>query len=204
MTEPILLELFTDYVWPWCYLSTGRVEKLKQNYCVDIKMVHFPLHPETPTEGQSLSEMFGPGKDIVAMNQNMKNLMQREGLLYEYRTMTYNSRLAQELGTWADTKNGGNAIHEKIYQAYFVQNKNICNSDVLIDIVKQVDLNKAEALEVLNERTFKQKVDRDWAKARENGVSGVPTYVAGGAAIVGAQPYEALVQLLEHAGAKKK
>ena len=29
-------------------------------------MVHFPLHPETPLEGQTLAEMFGPGKDIDA------------------------------------------------------------------------------------------------------------------------------------------
>jgi len=24
MDEPIKLEIFTDYVWPWCYLSTVR------------------------------------------------------------------------------------------------------------------------------------------------------------------------------------
>ena len=167
-------------------------------------MVHFPLHPETPLQGQSLAEMFGPGKDIAAMNQNMKSLMTQEKLPYENRTMTYNSRLAQELGSWADTQNGSGIIHEKIYQAYFVENKNIGSSDVLIDIVKQVGLNELEALKVLNERTFKQEVDKDWSKARDKGVTGVPTYVAGGAGVVGAQPYEALVELLEHAGAKKK
>jgi predicted DsbA family dithiol-disulfide isomerase len=167
-------------------------------------MVHFPLHPETPLQGQSLAEMFGPSKDIAAMNQNMKNLMAKEGLPYENRTMTYNSRLAQELGSWADTQNESEIIHEKIYQAYFVENKNIGNSDVLIDIVKQVGLNEFEALKVLNERTFKQEVDKDWSKAGEKGVTSVPTYVVGGAGVVGAQPYEALVELLEHAGTKKR
>ena len=107
-------------------------------------MVHFPLHPETPLEGQTLAEMFGPGKNIDAMNQNMKNLMKQEGLPYENRSMTYNSRLAQELGTWADTQKGGNTIHEKIYQAYFVENKNVSQIDVLIDIAKHVGLNEAD------------------------------------------------------------
>ena len=82
-------------------------------------MVHFPLHPETPQEGQSLAKMFGPEKDLDAMNSNMKNLMDKEGLPYKSRTMTYNSRLAQELGTWADTQSGGELIHEAIYKSYF-------------------------------------------------------------------------------------
>ena len=113
--------------------------------------------------------------------------------------MTYNSRLAQELGTWADTQKNGYTIHEKIYQAYFIENKNIGSSEVLLDIVNHLKLNESEAKKVLNERTFKEAVDSDWAKARQNGVTGVPTYVAAGAGVVGAQPYEALVQLVEHA-----
>jgi predicted DsbA family dithiol-disulfide isomerase len=146
--------------------------------------------------------MFGPGKDINAMNSNMKNLMLQEGLPYESRSMTYNSRLAQELGTWADTQNGGELIHEGIYKAYFVQNKNIGDIDVLIEIVKQSGLNDKEAQNVLNNRTFKEAVDKDWTKARNIGVTGVPTYLAGGAGVVGAQPYEALVKLVEQASEK--
>jgi len=167
-------------------------------------MIHFPLHPETPPEGRTLADMFGPGKDIDVMNVNMKSLMEQEGLPYENRSMTYNSRLAQELGAWADTQKDGNTIHNQIYQAYFVENKNVGQIDVLIDIVKQLGLNEAEARDILDKRIFKDAVDKDWAKAHEVGVTGVPTYVAGGAGVVGAQPYETLAQLVENAGGQKK
>ena len=30
------------------------IEKLKENYSVKIRWIHFPLHPETPQEGQTL------------------------------------------------------------------------------------------------------------------------------------------------------
>ena len=43
-------------------------------------MIHFPLHPETPPEGRTLADMFGPGKDIDVMKVNMKSLMEQEGL----------------------------------------------------------------------------------------------------------------------------
>ena len=35
-----------------------RIEKLRQAYDVDVQLVHFPLHPETPAEGMTLEELF--------------------------------------------------------------------------------------------------------------------------------------------------
>ncbi len=45
MPDPVLLEVFTDYVCPWCYLGDNRVKKLKQNYDITVQLVHFPLQP---------------------------------------------------------------------------------------------------------------------------------------------------------------
>ena len=51
----------------------------------------------------SLKELFaGRDIDVEAMYKRMKGLMDAEGLEYGRRTHTYNSRLAQELGKWAD------------------------------------------------------------------------------------------------------
>jgi predicted DsbA family dithiol-disulfide isomerase len=50
---------------------------------------------------------------------------------------------------------------------------------------------------VLIERTFRAEIDADWAKSRAYGVTGVPTFVAGGYGVVGAQPYEVLERLIE-------
>jgi predicted DsbA family dithiol-disulfide isomerase len=57
---------------------------------------------------------------------------------------------------------------------------------------------------VLAERRFRDAVDADWAKSRRYGVTGVPTFVAGEDGVVGAQPYEVLVQLLEKVGARRR
>ena len=70
---------------------------------MEVTLIHFPLHPETPVQGQSLEDLFaGRDMDINAMYLRMKGLMDAEGLEYGPRTHTYNSRLAQELGKWAD------------------------------------------------------------------------------------------------------
>ena len=168
-------------------------------------MVHFPLHPETPLDGITLEELFaGRDYDIKGSFERMKALTEIEGLPYGQRSHTYNSRLAQELGTWADTQEGGDALHMKIYQAYFVDNKNVGDIEVLVELAEAAGLDGAAARKVMAERSFEEAVDADWDKARQVGVTSVPTYVAGGAGVVGAQPYEALEQLMEHAGAEKK
>ena len=165
-----------------------------------VEWVHFPLHPDTPPEGRALADLFaGRNVDLKAMYAQMKARMSAEGLPYGERTMTYNSRLAQELGKWADTQPGGEAIHDALFRAYFVEARDISRPDVLLDIAERVGLPVDGAREVLERRTFKDAVAADWALSREYGITGVPTFVAGRYGVVGAQPYEALEALVRKA-----
>ncbi len=182
-----------------------RIAKLIQNFDIVVKLVHFPLHPDTPAEGRALQDLFGGGPGVVAEKQaRMKGLMAAEGLPYGVRSHTYNSRLAQELGSWADTVDHSGAIHDALYRAYFVDTRNIGDRDVLLEIAESVGLSRADAQTVLDKRSFQDAVDADWAKSRAYGVTGVPTFVAGRSGIVGAQPYEAIEGLLVRAGVKRR
>ncbi len=134
----------------------------------------------------------------------MKALMDAEGLPYERRTHTFNSRLAQELGKWADTQPGGDAIHDLLYAAFFVDGINIGEIDELVKIAEAAGLSGTAAREVLETRSFRASVDADWRSSREVGITGVPTFVAGGFGIVGAQEYNTLESLLQRAGAQPK
>jgi predicted DsbA family dithiol-disulfide isomerase len=177
-----------------------RIEKLRTEHNVKVEWVHFPLHPETPPEGRSLAALFG-GRDAdrQARHAQMKARMAAEGLPYGDRTMTYNSRLAQELGKWADTQPGGEAIHDAFFRAYFVEARDISSVDVMLDVARSVGLPVDAAREVLEKRTFKDAVDEDWTLSRQYGITGVPTFVVGQRGVVGAQPYEVLEQLVKTA-----
>ena len=104
-----------------------RIERLKREHYVKVEWVHFPLHPETPPEGIALADLFRgrSPEQRAAMHADMKARMEAEGLPYGERTMTYNSRLAQELGKWADTQPGGDAFHDAMFRAYFVEARDI-------------------------------------------------------------------------------
>jgi predicted DsbA family dithiol-disulfide isomerase len=176
-----------------------RIEKLRTEHNVKIEWVHFPLHPDTPMEGRALADLFAgrSPEQRKAMQAQMKARMDAEGLPYGERTHTYNSRISQELGKWADTQPGGEAFHDAMFRAYFVDARDISDTSVLLEIVEQVGLPVDAAREVIEKRTFKEAVDKDWKLSREYGITGVPTFVIGRRGVVGAQPYEALEQLVK-------
>src|SRR5687767_954650 len=133
MPIPIKLEVFTDFVCPWCYLNTPRVARLSQEFNLDVQWLYFPLHPETPKEGLLLSELFaGRNFDLEAAHARLKGLMTAEGLQFNQRTHTFNSRLAQELAKAFD------AVRDPLYKAYFGQARNIGDVEVLVDIAQSV------------------------------------------------------------------
>jgi predicted DsbA family dithiol-disulfide isomerase len=181
------------------------VARLQSTFDIAIAYRQFPLHPETPATGLTLEELFaGRNIDIPAAQARMSHLMAEEGLPYGERTMTYNSRLAQELAKWAETQAGGQQIHDALFHAYFVDNMNLVKIENLLVIAERVALSASEAERVLVERRFRDSVDTDWQRSRVLGVTSVPTFVVGKRGLVGAQPYEQLEAFVTSAGAQRR
>jgi predicted DsbA family dithiol-disulfide isomerase len=168
-----------------------RIEELKKNTNVQVRWVAFPLHPETPEDGQTLEELFaGRSVDI--------------DLPLGDRKKTFNSRLAQELAKWAETQEKGDPFHTAVFRAYYVDGKNIGKVDELIQLASSVGLSENEARHVLESRAFKEAVVADWSRSRTLGITAVPTFVMGREAAVGFQPYDVLEQLVKTGLGKKK
>lgn len=143
------------------------------------------------------------------MNLRLSALMTAEGIEYGERTHTYNSRLAQELAVWVDGLGGDglgatDAFHDALFRSYFVDGLNLADFDVLVAASESAGLDGDEARAVLEERRFSEVIDGHWLAARKAGVTGVPTFAAGGFGVVGAQPYEVLESLLARVGVRRR
>ena len=160
---------------------------------ISVKLVRFPLHPETPKGGLSLEELFaGRDLDLPSIQRHLRELMRFEGLPFGNRTHSFNSRLAQELSKWGERVLQSSALNDKIFEAYFVHGQNLANNELLIKLAGEVGLSTQEAEKVLRNRTCKEEVDLDWLRSRQIGISGVPTFVLGKYVISGAQFFEIL------------
>ena len=149
----------------------------------------------------TLEELFaGRPVDVPKMLSRLRQVAAEEGLPFGDRKKTFNSRLAQEMGKWAESKGEGERFHDAMFRAYFADGLNIGLVQVLLDLCKSLDLPVDEAEKVLENRLFRDAVDQDWARSRGAGVTAVPTFAMNGQMLVGAQPYEALEKLVSGRG----
>ena len=126
--------------------------------------------------------------------------MTAEGLPYGERTMTYNSRLAQEHAASGPTRSPAARPSTTPCSAPTSSRPATSPSPRSCWTSPSASgLSVDGAREVLEKRTFKAAVDEDWALSRQYGITGVPTFVAGRFGVVGAQPYEALEDLVRKA-----
>ncbi|MCG6533312.1 MAG: DsbA family protein [Syntrophales bacterium LBB04] len=174
-------------------------------YDFDLRWTAFPLHPEIPEEGLTLEQLFaGRQIDWGQVMGRLKQAALEAGLPLSDRKMTYNTRLAQELAKWAESKGKGEEFHRTVFQAYFVDGTNLGKIQELIALVKPIGLSEEEARNVLIERRFEEAVDSDWARSRQLGIQAVPTFVLDGNFLVGAQSYEQLVKFVEAGRVRKR
>jgi predicted DsbA family dithiol-disulfide isomerase len=182
-----------------------RIDRLKKEDEVEVKWAAFPLHPETPEEGLTLAQLFtGRSVDVQGIVQRLKRVAGELGLPLADRTKTYNSRLAQELAKWAEAEGKGDEFHDAVFRVYFVEGKNIAKADTLVGLSESIGLPGDEARHVVQDRTFREAVDADWARSRDLGITAVPTLIMGAQGIAGFQPYEVLEQFLKSCGVEKR
>jgi predicted DsbA family dithiol-disulfide isomerase len=161
----------------------------------------FPLHPETPEEGQALEELFTTTPEKIAgMMAQLNSTAKELGLPFGARNKTYNSRLAQELGLWAEDQGKGEPYHLAAFHAYFAEGLNLAKTEILIELAGKAGLSEKEAEKILINRTYKAQVDRDWTDSRLKAITAVPTFVMGQHKVIGAQSYHTLTELVTFYG----
>ncbi len=131
------------------------------------------------------------------MMRHLQRTASALGLPFGNRTMTYNSRLAQELAKWAAVKSRESEFHQEVFRAYFVEGLNIAEPQVLVHLAAAAGLPADEARQVLHAREYRLAVDRDWEHAARRGITAVPTFMVRGKFLVGAQPRAAIEKFLD-------
>jgi predicted DsbA family dithiol-disulfide isomerase len=173
---------------------------LREDYDVEVEWRAFELHPGIPPGGEPIP---WPPERRAAGLARVKQLTDELGLPLGERTHWYDSTPAHEAAEWARASYSPHIDEEfrrAIFHAYFVDGRNIGSPDVLAELAEGLQLDGAALREALADHRYLPAVRQQYQEARETGVDGVPTYVAGGYAIVGAQPYEVFHQLMAAIG----
>lgn len=196
------IEVWSDYVCPFCYIGKreleNAIEKTGFQDQVDIELKSYQLSPDSPaTSEESIYEVLAKkyGTTIEQVKAQTAGIIDRAatlGLNYQYENMKpANTFKAHRLAKYAESVGKGAEMSERLLQAYFIENQEIGLTDILVGLGVEIGLERQAVEDVLNDGSFADEVLSDVQEASQIGIRGVPFFVFNGKyAISGAQPGE--------------
>lgn len=197
MTSPMKLDILSDPICPWCYIGKTNLDHALARvpaHPFTIEWHPFQLNPDMPAEGMDrrtyLETKFGGKEGAVKAYAPVLEHAKAAGLTINFEAMqrTPNTLDAHRLIHWAGIEKKQLAAVDALFEAYFVDARDIGDPEVLADIADSIDMDAAVVTRLLKSDADRQEImDRD-AHSRKMGVSSVPTFiVAGKHAVPGAQ-----------------
>ena len=108
--------------------------------------------------------------------------------------------MAQELTKWAESAGKGEDFRNAVWQAKYVDQKDISDVNSLFDLADSTGLSGNEAASVLKNALFKGAVDSDWMRSLEIDPQYVPSVLLNGELLENPQDYELFEQLMSQHG----
>jgi predicted DsbA family dithiol-disulfide isomerase len=196
----IKLDIMSDPICPWCYIGKTHLDRAladHPDHPFVIEWHPFQLNPDMPAEGMDrrayLEGKFGGKEGAVRAYAPVVQHAEAAGLSINFEAMqrTPNTLNAHRLIHWAGIEQRQTAAVDALFQAYFVEARDIGDIEVLADIADGIEMDAAAVTRLLQSDVDMDDIRARDAHSRKMGVNSVPTFiVANQHAVPGAQPPE--------------
>jgi predicted DsbA family dithiol-disulfide isomerase len=208
MTASITVDLFSDFVCPWCFIGSTRLEQALEGLANDVtaEVCYHPffLDPTVPPEGVSIHEKLRKkyGVDPRQLWGRVEAAARESGIPLDLsrQPMMYPTAAAHTLVRHADAKGTQRALASALFQAYFLDAVNISDVGTLAGIAERHGFTRAEATELATAEPELELTREEAISAAQGGIRGVPFFVfAGQLAVSGAQSVDVLQAAIRQA-----
>jgi predicted DsbA family dithiol-disulfide isomerase len=166
------------------------VERLKQEYNIDVEWRPFYLYWDIPPEGKDLPEYVRRAR-AGGSEERLSSIAKSYGMDFKSTERIYNTRLAHEATEYAREQGRSNEFHKALFRKVYAEGQDPSQWSVLRSTAEEVGLNGDEMQQLVESNRYTGYVEEQVRWAQQIGVTGVPTYVINERyAVVGAQPYE--------------
>jgi predicted DsbA family dithiol-disulfide isomerase len=177
------IDVYLDYVCPFCFLVEPALDELKRDRDVDVTIRPFELRPDpVPT--------LRPEDDYLprVWEASVYPMSERVGVPVTLPTVSPQPRTEKAFLVLQLAQEHGKAEHytEAVFTAFFREDRDIGDEDTLIDIATSVGLDTAEVVAALDssDRRVRHRADLDHAVTTV-GVQAVPAIAVDGVLIPG-------------------
>ncbi|WP_046175564.1 DsbA family oxidoreductase [Domibacillus indicus] len=197
------INIYSDYVCPFCFLAEQPLlEAIKGKKNIEIEWMPFELRPypnETlRPEGSYLQ---------TTWKQSVYPLAKEMGIpivLPNVSPQPY-THLAFEGYQFARENGKGHEYNIRLLRAFFQEEQNIGDVDVLTKLAGEVGLHEEKYRTALQNRTYQEAHKKALKHAyHEAEVTGVPTFIIGSSKVSGIRSKEAIEEIIEQEQKKQK
>jgi predicted DsbA family dithiol-disulfide isomerase len=206
--EILTIDIVSDVVCPWCYLGEKRLEAAlaQAPHPVALRWRPYQLDPTIPEGGLDraayMAKKFGASGRLQSVHDNLVRLGAEVGLPFAFDKIKRapNTLDAHRLIRWANSAGVQGKVVDRLFEAYFVEGRDIGDRGVLIDIAQECGLDAGLVEKLLAEGADVELVREEIAEAQAIGVSGVPFFIfAGRLGVPGAQEPSVLMRAMAQA-----
>lgn len=188
MTKTLKIDFVSDVVCPWCAIGLRgldiALERLGDAVEADITFHPFELNPQMPAGGENFLEHI-THKYGISLKEALANRAQLRARAADVGfaingsedSRIYNTFDAHRLLEWAKEKGRQAELKRALLVAYFTDQADPGDPEVLVTAAEKVGLNGKEAREVLASDRFAEQVRGETALWTGRGVQGVPAIV---------------------------
>ncbi len=203
----MIVDIYSDTICPWCYIGKRRLERaLAQRPQPEaaFRWRPFQLNPEMPREGMErqsyLSLKFGGAENAGRVYDHIASAGEEEGIAFNFAGIerTPNTLDSHRLIRFAEESNAAEAVVQGLFDAYFLEGRDIGHTETLIELAEAAGLDAAQVAAYLASDNGLENIRAEDAYARRSGITGVPCFVFNARyALPGAQPPEVLLRMFE-------
>ncbi|MCZ0733561.1 DsbA family oxidoreductase [Phreatobacter sp. AB_2022a] len=205
----VTIDVVSDVVCPWCFIGKRRLEKavaLVPDIAVEVRWRPYQLAPDLPAAGiprdQYLTQKFGSLDRVKANFARIAAVGAEDGIDFAFDRITVspNTLNAHRLVLWARSGGHQDAVVEALFNAYFVEGRNLADISTLIEIGAAHGLDAALLTELFASDSDIERTQREIASAQRIGVTGVPFFIVGERfGIAGAEAPETIARAIRQA-----
>ncbi len=216
----IPVSVWSDIACPWCFVGKAHLETAIRQLATETPDLQLqvswrafeldprPREPSTQNYAERLAAKYQRSVDQA---QEMLDTMTRAigdvgGRADFSKVIVANTFNAHRLIQWAgDTDRVGatcNAQHrltDAFMRGYLGDGLNLGKDEEMLLVVAALGLSRAAAADVLTSQRYADVVRADEQAAEQHSIRGVPFFVIGGYGLSGAQPSEALIEVIRQA-----
>ena len=189
--------LWFDYACPLCYVDRSRFDELTRRHDVEVVEVPFELREALPPEGESAAASGLTHSEHY--EQHVVKEAAAHGLAMHLPDLIPNTHRAFVMGEVA--RDAGPEMYRRvsdgIFAAYFGDERDIGDADVLLDVARATGLDPAAVEAAWGSGRYEQRLHSYRHLALAMGISATPAALICNELVIGSRPLKVLEEAVQ-------